>query len=183
MKIPFAGFEITFQDDPELESIGLSLFCCGCKKNCLFCQNPELQNPKNCPLVDLNYILEEIKNRLNLIDSIIFLGGDFAYYPRQLYYLAKKCKELNLKNILYTGFTFNYIKKFKYINYLDLIIDGKFLINYHIPGFFPASINQKIWKKINNEFVEVNPLNLPINQNISDDLIKKYFQLKGELKC
>ena len=136
MTINIAKFDINTIDDPFL-SICLSIYCCGCKHNCNGCQNPELQSFKCC---GKQYSIEEIKNyileRSDLVETVVFLGGDFYFHPEVLKELLVFCKEIGKKSVFYTGCKYENLDE----NMLkaDIIIDGKYDINLST-NHFPSS--------------------------------------------
>ena len=158
--LPISSFEIVSNDDPTLETISLTLFVAGCPRRCLNCQNPELQevNSKNHKLLTLDQVKEIINDKLCLIKSVTFCGGDFLpLYEIQLIELVKFCKSINLKTILYTGELFeninDYLKKD-----INIIVDGPYLHNKKT-NRFPASSNQRCWidgQLINCDDLEIN---------------------------
>lgn len=158
--LPIASYEINTNDDPTLETISLTLFVVGCVRKCLGCQNPEIQQltETNHTLFFLDEIQELIENRLCLISSVCFCGGDFLpTYKIQLKKLVDFCKTRSLRTILYTGELFENIDEY-FKNNIDIIIDGPYDQMKKNNGF-PASSNQRCWmngKIMNNENLEIN---------------------------
>lgn len=137
---------MTTNDDPTLETISLTLFVAGCVRRCIGCQNPKLQevNEKNHTMLSVPEIKKIIENKLCLIKSVVFCGGDFL--PTNeiiLIQLVDFCKSKNLKTILYTGELFENLSEYLKQN-VNIIIDGPY--DYHRKtNNFPASSNQRCW--------------------------------------
>ena len=163
MKLPIAKFEIGFIDDPMLR-ISLNIYVCGCWHNCSGWQNPELQEVENpfTTWYEIEDIYKKIDNSLPIIESIVYLGGDFAYYPKALTKIAKYAQDKKLYNVLYTGFKIEDIENQEFMKYMDVIIDGKYEESLK-QDIFPASSNQRVFIKLKGEFIEVLPETLPIN--------------------
>ena len=144
MILPLNNYEITTNDDPTLETISLTLFVSGCPRKCLGCQNPELQKVDNSKNIQISLVLEIIKEKMSLISSVCFCGGDFVpYYFNQLKYLAKFCKENKLKTILYTGEIYEKIP-FEFRDSIDIIISDPYDVTKK-QDMVPASSNQRVW--------------------------------------
>lgn len=160
-KIPLSSYDIVTNDDPTLETISLTLFVAGCTRRCNRCQNQDLQEvkEKNHTLLSINKVKEIINNKLCLIKSVCFCGGDFLpIYNIQLKELVDFCKYKNLKTIIYTGELFENIDKYLQEN-IDIIVDGPYDDNKKT-NKFPASSNQRCW--INGKLVNCD--NLKVNK-------------------
>ncbi len=141
------------------EEIGVALFVQGCRFRCPNCFNPETW--------DFNggkEWTEEVENKfLELaarpyIKRISFLGGECLAQEnvKEITNLAKKCKQIfpNKKIWLWSGHDFQeYICHLEIIEYVDYIVDGKFIEELKDNSLlFRGSSNQKIWKKENEEW-------------------------------
>jgi anaerobic ribonucleoside-triphosphate reductase activating protein len=158
--VPIASFSITLNDDPFL-GISLTIFCAGCNRRCYKCQQPELQDPSYGIEMSLDEIKEKIRDRLPLIDSVVFCGGEFNLYPDQLLDLATFCKNNNLRTILYTGFKYESLRE-DIKKVLDVVIDGEFDFSKRTSSF-PSSSNQRVF--VSRQLVD--PSTLPINKQTS----------------
>ena len=164
LTIPIAKYEISFIDDPYLRP-SFVIYCCGCPHRCKNCQNKELQDAASplCTQVQVEDVCNFIKMiDRNFIDCIVYLGGDFGLYKQQYYLISKAAKECGFQNILYTGYKFENLD-YKFKKYTDIIIDGKYKEDQK-QNIFPASKNQRIWQKISDNWVIINPIDLPINK-------------------
>ena len=136
------------------EGVGVSLFVQGCHFHCKGCFNSETWNFNGG-----NEWTEEIEKQfLQLIDRpyikrISILGGEPLANENinDVIKLVKKCKLLfpDKKIWLWSGNDFlSYISSLDIINYVDYIIDGKYineLKDFNL--LFRGSSNQHIWKK------------------------------------
>ena len=158
-KIPLSNFEINTNDDPTLSTISLTIYVAGCTRRCIGCQNKELQilTPHNHKMISLHKIKKIIEEKMCLISSVCFCGGDFLpLHYSQLEKLIKFCKSKNLKTILYTGELFENINEYLRKN-IDIIVDGPY-DGTKRTNKFPASSNQRCW--INGKLVNVGDLEI-----------------------
>jgi len=141
----------------------LVIYCCGCPHNCSDCQNKELQSITSefCTQVHVKDICKIVK-RTEMIESVVYLGGDFGVYLPQYLIISEVAKQRGLYNILYTGFKFEEIDK-KFLKYTDVVIDGKYIKKLK-QDKFPASKNQKVWLRQKGIWAVIDPITLPINQ-------------------
>lgn len=165
-EIPFVSYELNMNDDPEMNTISLTLFIAGCPRNCLGCQNESLKQIKineNCNLVSINYIKNLIKEKSILCKSVCFCGGDWLpWYENQLIKLINYCKELNLKTIVYTGELYNNIDEWIKIN-TSIIVSEPYIEELKWKYTFPITKNQQV--HINN--ILIDPKDLKINNILS----------------
>jgi anaerobic ribonucleoside-triphosphate reductase activating protein len=131
------------------QGIRTVLFISGCKHNCYNCQNKELQNKNyGIPFTSAieNKIINYIKNDI-LVDGITLSGGDPMYSAKELIPFLQKFKTAfpNKTVWLYTGFLFESIQDNPIMNYIDVVVDGKYdekLNDYQ--QIFKGSSNQRI---------------------------------------
>ena len=140
-----------------VDGVGLrySLYFSGCSHACPGCHNEYSWNPKHGTLLTFKK-LEEIAEEINantLLDGITISGGDPLFNPTEMLKVLKFLKEKTKKNIwLYTGYTLEQVKKDekkkRCLEYIDVLVDGKFIQALHDPKLkFRGSSNQKIIKK------------------------------------
>lgn len=141
---------ITKEDMLNGTGLRTVLWVSGCDHNCLGCQNPETHPEDSGILFDTDAeeeLFESLKP--DYIEGITFSGGD-PLYPKNrttITRLAKKVKQLYPnKNIwLYTGFLFEDIKDLEIVQFLDVIVDGEFVIK--------LKDNKLHWKGSSNQRV------------------------------
>lgn len=125
------------------------IFLSGCKHCCEGCHNPKLFDFEYGKPFDTelqNHIIEYMKND-DLIVGLTVSGGDPIYSSDELIpFLHRVRSELPNNDIwLYTGFEFNQIINNPILNYIDILVDGKFdLRNRDVKLKFKGSSNQRI---------------------------------------
>ena len=140
------------------EGLRTSIYFAGCKHKCKGCHNPQSWDFNSGKIMTIDEILKNIKeNDLN----VTFSGGDPLYQNlEELVDLSKKIHELKYNIWLYTGFTIEELKSdSKYheiLKNVDFIVDGPFIEEQRdITLAFRGSKNQRILKRINNDFIDV----------------------------
>lgn len=141
---------ITRDDMLNGEGLRVVLWVSGCEHKCKGCHNVITWNENDGILFD-----EDAKNELfsilkeEHIKGITFSGGDPIFKPNlaQITLLAKEIKQhFKDKDIwLYTGYKWENICNLEIINYIDILIDGKFeekLKNNNL--FWRGSSNQRV---------------------------------------
>lgn len=132
------------------EGVRVTLFVSGCSHKCKGCHNPESWNSDFGK--EYNQDVEnQLINLLNkpYIDGITLSGGDPLYIDNRetILNLCKRIKkELPNKSIwLYTGFDFEDIETLELLNYVDVLIDGKFKLDLLDTTLaFKGSSNQRV---------------------------------------
>lgn len=128
------------------------VFAQGCKHNCPGCQNPQTHSFTGGTLVDIDFILEQIKKN-PLLDGVTLSGGEPFEQAEGLSELARKVKELGLNVMTYTGYTYEEIMTGcgkiegwdSLLNATDILVDGRFEIDKkNILLKFRGSENQRI---------------------------------------
>lgn len=141
------------------------LFVSGCEHQCKGCHNKESWNKnlgKEFTNNTLNTLISELKKPE--IAGLTLSGGDpLALYNREeIEQLCKTVKTiLPEKTIwLYTGYEWDEIKNLTLLKYVDVVVDGKFLLEQRDTTLvFKGSSNQRIiyvQKSLeNNRIVEI----------------------------
>ena len=132
------------------------LWLSGCTHHCPGCQNPELQDPGYGLEITTGTLFGLIKLlRKPHIDGLTLSGGDPMYpeHRKELELIVGFLrKEVPDKTIwMYTGYSFEDIKDELLLQYLDVIIDGKYMQDRE-PALYRGSDNQRIWRKVNGEW-------------------------------
>ena len=141
---------ITKDDMLNGDGLRVVLWVSGCEHNCLGCHNPETHNIDSGIEFDADAMTElMVELDQDHIDGITFSGGDPLHLCNRKYItsIAKYIKT-NMPNKtiwLYTGYTFEEVKHLPIIKYLDVIVDGRFVLslkdnNLHWKG----SSNQRV---------------------------------------
>ena len=142
--------DITKDDMRNGEGLRVVLWVAGCSHQCKGCQNPITWNPDGgIPFDEASK--DEIYEQLNkdYISGITFSGGD-PLYPgnrEEILALARDIKKnYPDKNIwLYTGFEWNEIKHEPIVQYLDVVVDGRYLeAERDVSLAWKGSANQRV---------------------------------------
>ena len=115
------------------DGIRVVLWISGCEHHCPGCQNPETHDPEGGIPFD-NDAYKELIEALDkpYIKGLTFCGGSpLAPYNREVVTeLAKDVKEkFPEKDIwCYTGYTYEEVKDLEIMQYIDVLIDGRFVL-------------------------------------------------------
>jgi anaerobic ribonucleoside-triphosphate reductase activating protein len=139
------GYCLSKVNGPGLRFV---LWTQGCSKGCKNCFNPETWSFEEYKLLTPLEIFELIKN--SNVSGVTITGGDPLEQPEELLELLRLLKSLNLSNgiILFTGYTIDEINKDfllrKSLDYIDVLIDGRFEKDKRISSSLRGSENQNI---------------------------------------
>lgn len=126
--------------------VNFVVFFQGCKHHCPHCHNPSTWDFNGGVEMSFETLRAEIEKYMPLITGITFSGGDPVYQPRAMRTLAEYARARDLTVTLYTGFTFEQLRRMSVpVELFDYIIDGRFEIDKSradIP--FRGSSNQNI---------------------------------------
>ncbi len=141
---------ITKDDMLNGEGLRIVLWVSGCSHACTGCQNFQTWDEKSGVLFDES-AEEELFSLLkrDYVSGLTLSGGDPLFPPNQkpLLSLIKKFKQLfPHKTIwLYTGFLFEEISHLPLIQFIDILVDGKYIEAEKDPSLhWRGSSNQKI---------------------------------------
>lgn len=141
--------EESIVDGPGMRYV---VFAQGCLHNCKGCHNPATHALDGGHLVNVDDIINDVKKN-PLLKGITFSGGEPFLQAEAFTELAKKCHELGLDVICYTGYTFEtLISSFdehsdwkSLLQNVDIIIDGPFVeAKKSLLLLFRGSSNQRI---------------------------------------
>lgn len=141
---------ITKDDMLNGDGLRVVLWVAGCSHNCEECQNPITWDPQGgIPFTEKEKaeIFEELGK--SYVSGITFSGGDplnGANEP-EVVELAREIREkFPEKTIwLYTGFTWEYVKRREIARYLDVLVDGRYVKALRDPQLhWRGSANQKV---------------------------------------
>jgi anaerobic ribonucleoside-triphosphate reductase activating protein len=139
------GYCLSRVNGPGLRFV---LWTQGCSKGCKNCFNPETWSFEKYKLLTPLEIFELIKN--SSVSGVTITGGDPLEQPEELLELLVLLESLNLSKgiILFTGFTIDEINKDfllrKSLDYIDVLIDGRFEKDQRISSSLRGSENQNI---------------------------------------
>ncbi len=133
----------TSVDGPGLRT---SIYFAGCPHHCFGCHNPHTWDYNAGQEMTIDKIMERIiENDFN----VTFSGGDPLAQIDSLIILAKKIKDIGKTIWCYTGYRYEDVISNKSLSkilpYIDVIVDGKFIIKLKEPGLlFRGSSNQRL---------------------------------------
>ena len=119
----------------------------GCRKGCKNCYNPETWSHYRNNLIDIDLLVEEIKN--SSTTGVTISGGDPFEQPEELFYLLREIKQLDLSDgvIVFSGYTIDEIRVReelrKSLDYIDVLIDGLYIDEKRITNGLAGSSNQE----------------------------------------
>ena len=142
--------DITDCDMKNGDGLRCVLWVSGCDHCCKECQNPITWDPNGGLDFD-----DDAKTELfgylsaDYISGITFSGGDPLYYANRndVTALAKEIKEKfpNKTIWLYTGFTYEQIEQLEIMDYLDVLVDGEFVVEQlDNQLYWRGSANQRV---------------------------------------
>ena len=130
--------------------IRLTIFTQGCKHKCQNCHNPETHSIDGGEEMSELSIINMI-NENPLLDGITLSGGEPFLQAIQLKTLLRNYMLFSFRPVgvwLYTGFTWDQIlenKDYKnLLQYIDVVIDGKFIESLKTNEPWKGSSNQRI---------------------------------------
>lgn len=122
---------ITHDDMLNGEGLRVVLWVAGCYHHCPECQNPETWDPDSGVLFDKDAekeIFDELKKPH--VSGLTLSGGDplFMFNRDKVTKLCEKVKyKFPDKTIwLYTGYKFEDIRDLSILNYIDVLVDGRY---------------------------------------------------------
>lgn len=123
---------ITTEDMLNGDGLRTVLWVSGCNHHCPFCQNPETHDPCSGIEFDNDAYKELIEDlSKNYISGLTLSGGDPLYEGNRetLTELVKDIKEQFPKKTIwcYTGFDYEEVKDLDIMQYIDVLVDGKFI--------------------------------------------------------
>ena len=123
---------ITTEDLLNGDGLRTVLWVAGCSHHCPFCQNPETHDPKSGIPFDNDAYKELIEDLSQpYISGLTLSGGDPLYMGNReiITELVKDLKgQFPNKTIwCYTGFLYEDVKDLEIMNYVDVLVDGKFI--------------------------------------------------------
>ena len=145
--------------EPDLilngDGIRVVLWLSGCSHHCEGCHNPETWDP-NSGSDDIETAFKLVCEELDheWVSGLTLSGGD-PLYPANVDEVTTFVKRIRNKYPnktiwVYTGFTYDKVKYLEIMDYIDVLVDGKFIkeladVNYPWAG----STNQRVIKIAN----------------------------------
>ncbi|MFC1894459.1 4Fe-4S cluster-binding domain-containing protein [Candidatus Dependentiae bacterium] len=139
----------SFVDVPD--KISAAVYFSGCSLRCKGCQNKEFWEKDSGNLMSDTQVLQKIKDNI-LAEYVAFLGGEPTDQMGFLICLCEKVKKEIKKPIaIYTGREFESLPK-NLLDNIDFIVCGPYKEDLFVPGRWPASLNQRAFKKEGTEW-------------------------------
>ena len=141
---------ITTNDMLNGEGLRVVLWLAGCHHQCDGCHNPVTWDDQEALPFDLSAkkeLLHELDH--DHISGITLSGGD-PLYPSSVEEVSALIKDIKKRFInksiwLYTGYTFEEIQEYPLLQYVDVLVDGKFDLSlYDSSLHWRGSSNQRI---------------------------------------
>ena len=150
---------ITKDDMLNGDGLRVVLWVSGCEHHCKGCQNPVTWDPDDGLEFGVDAkseIFEQL--RKDYISGLTLSGGDplFPGNRSSILQLCMEVKDLFPDKTIwcYTGYSFEQVKHFGIMTYIDVLVDGPFIqeladVQYHWAG----SLNQKVWRKTEGKWI------------------------------
>lgn len=143
--------KVRMRDTANGKGIRVSAWFSGCSWNCHNCHNPDTWKWKQGHILTENMVRRILDGcDKHHIDGLTLTGGD-PLFPKSregVEYLCKKFRERfgNSKSIwLWTGYLWEDIKDLPLINYVDIVVDGKYEDHLRVPNLkYRGSTNQRV---------------------------------------
>ena len=134
----------SFIDVPD--KVSLAIYFSGCSIGCKGCHNKELWDMKSGTLTTDEQVMEKIRDN-ELVEYVAFLGGEPTDQMEFLVHICKNVKqELKKPIAVYTGREFEVLPQDLKDN-VDFIVCGPYREDLKIENGWPASSNQRVFKK------------------------------------
>lgn len=114
----------------ETDGIAYTIYFSGCSIKCPECHNKELWDMKSGDRLKVSALVEDIKENLELIDTVCLVGGEPTDQPEGLKELLISLQDLPISIWLYTGRDEEYVKKLDITKYCDVIKYGNYDSSY-----------------------------------------------------
>ena len=120
----------------------------GCPHHCKACFSPQTWNPIGGQPFNFDAYCELMDGvREEYCDGLTLLGGEpLACYNLELStQLAKEVKALGKTVWCYSGYTYEEVKDYEIMEYIDVLIDGRFILKQFNPNLkWRGSANQRV---------------------------------------
>lgn len=110
----------------ETEGIAYTIYFSGCSIRCPGCHNKHLWEKESGKKVPVDYLVSEIRDNLELIDTVCILGGEPTEQLEALEDLLIQLQDLPVKIWLYSGHSEEYVKKLDIMKYCDVVKCGPY---------------------------------------------------------
>lgn len=128
----------------------VGIWVCGCPFNCKGCLSSEFKNKMHGKEISIDEIMVLIRSLDDKVEGITISGGEPFYQPKALLELLKAVTCCFEDIIVFTGYKYEELLSGKIphakeaLDYISLLIDGKFDEKEVCSGGLRGSSNQKI---------------------------------------
>lgn len=151
----------------------------GCEKRCEGCINPAGQEIGKGIFIEVDELIEIIKNQKDIV-GITISGGEPFLQVNELRKVINKIKsETNLDIMLYSGYLFQeLVPKYgvDFFELIDIFIDGEYVEELNNDSIYRGSDNQKIYfftnkyKKFKDQIISCKNRNIEFELNQCNEL-------------
>jgi anaerobic ribonucleoside-triphosphate reductase activating protein len=130
------------------DGVAVEIYISGCYRNCPGCHNKEMQNFNYGQFLNINKLVQYLKEREEWFDVIAFLGGDILCQPNLVSggLITILSRQFPKKKFwLFTGAELSEVPQWAK-DYFNVIKCGKY-IEELATNDFPTSSNQKLYYK------------------------------------
>ena len=143
-------------NNPGDETASITIWFSGCTFRCKDCHNRKLWDKESGTRHRAESVAKMVRamsNKLG-VKSVVLLGGEPLQQDKQeLLSLCQLLDEAGLKIWLYTGYEFDEVDK-DILKHIYTIKCGRYIDKLRQDGF-PASSNQKVYRSIAGDFVDI----------------------------
>jgi anaerobic ribonucleoside-triphosphate reductase activating protein len=143
-------------NNPGDPTASVTIWFSGCNFRCKNCHNRKLWDSKHGNEYHTELVIKIVKAASAAlgIKSVVLLGGEPLQQDKQeLLSLCRLLNEAGLKIWLYTGYEFGEVDK-DILQYIYTIKCGRYIDELR-QDEFPASSNQKVYRSIAGDFVDI----------------------------
>lgn len=136
--------------------IAVAVYLSGCSIKCPGCHNKQLWDPSHGEDFTSDGVVEKILEN-KLAESTVFLGGEptdqLEFLLEILRGQEKAFNPEHRYTAIYTGREFEFLPD-DLLGFLDLVVCGPYKKDLHVDGGWPASKNQRIFKKEKGSWIQ-----------------------------
>ena len=141
---------ITKDDMLNGDGLRVVLWVAGCENNCKGCQNPETHDPNGGVPFDVEAGAEIAEAAMQEHCAGLTISGGDPLYPGNIKEVTAIC--IDFKNCfpsktiwLYTGYTWEQVKDYEVIQYIDVLVDGRWVEELADENYpWAGSTNQRV---------------------------------------
>lgn len=123
----------------------------GCSLKCKGCISPSLWPTQNGKNIDIEYLVRQLSKVQGRFNGVTISGGEpFDQYESLIAFSAFIKKKTDFDIYSFSGYTIEeLVSKFPdrlFMNYLDYLLDGRYLLEKHENSNVRGSTNQNLYK-------------------------------------